>query len=129
MAASGLSRTTRRFRQGFALNSMADGQRYRTPDVIVMRKPARSRPLDPRNVLLACEIVSPGGDERGIKKTVYAEAGIEWYLIVEETPAGFLGELHHLDGGAYAAAAQAPPSGMLELPKPFAAQLNLKDLV
>ncbi|MGH3715215.1 MAG: Uma2 family endonuclease [Micromonosporaceae bacterium] len=108
---------------------MADGRRYRTPDVVVLREPARSRPLDPRNVQLSCEIVSPGGgEERSVKMTVYAEAGIEWYLIVEETPEGFLGELYRLDGDAYRLVADAPAGGVLALPTPYAARLSLDDL-
>lgn len=108
---------------------MAGGRRYRTPDVVVLREPARSRPLDPRNVLLACEIISPGGgDERSVKKTAYAEAGIEWYLILEETPDGFLGELYRLDRKAYALVTETPPGGRLELPAPFDAPIPLHDL-
>lgn len=108
---------------------MAGGRRYRTPDVLVMRDPARHRPLDPGNVVLVCEIVSPhGGDERDEKMTVYAEAGIEWYLVTEETPTGFLGELYRLDDGKYARVAEAPPAGVLRLPEPFAADIDLSEL-
>lgn len=78
---------------------------------------------------MACEIASPGGGEEYDKKMVtYVEAGIEWYLIVAETPAGFRGELFQLDGGKYACVAQAPPAGVLTLPEPFAADIELREL-
>lgn len=108
---------------------MADGHRYRTSDVLVLHEPARGRPLDPRNVVLVCEIVSPsGGDERGDKMTAYAEAGIEWYLIAEETPDGFLGELYRLRDGEHELIAKAPPATALTLPAPFGTIIDLSAL-
>ncbi len=108
---------------------MADGHRYRKPDVLVLREPARGRPMDPDNVLLACEVISPsGGDERGDKLTAYGEAGIEWYLIVEETRDGFLGELYQLQDGRYELLVKTPAAGSLTLPAPFDANIDLSTL-
>lgn len=108
---------------------MADGHRYRRPDVLVLHEPARGRPMDPGNVLLVCEVISPtDGDERGEKMTAYAEAGIEWYLITEETDTGFLGELYRLRDGRYELLVKTPPAGTLTLPAPFNATLDLATL-
>jgi Uma2 family endonuclease len=108
---------------------MADGHRYRRPDVLVLQEPARGRPMDPANVVLVCEIISPsGGDERQEKMTAYAEAGIEWYLITEETADGYLGELHRLRDGRYELLVKAPPAGTLTLPAPFDSAIDLRTL-
>ena len=108
---------------------MADGRRYRRPDVSVLREPASGRPLDPRNVVLVCEIISPGGgDERQEKLTAYADAGIEWYLITEQTEDGYLGELYRLQDGKYQLLVKAPPAGTLTLPAPFDSAIDLRTL-
>jgi hypothetical protein len=80
---------------------------------------------------MACEIVSPGGgDEYDQKMLVYAEAGIQWYLILEETPAGFVGELYKLsaESGKYELHTAAEPAGALPLPEPFSGALQLREL-
>ncbi|MGA8112232.1 MAG: Uma2 family endonuclease [Actinocatenispora sp.] len=110
---------------------MADGNRFRSPDVVVVRTPYRGRPADPANVRMVCEIVSPGGgDEYDQKMVVYAEAGIPWYLILRETPAGFIAELYALDeeSGKYQQHSSAEPAGVLDLPAPFHGALVLRDL-
>ena len=108
---------------------MADGHRYRTPDVLVLHEPARGRPLDPGNVVLVCEVISPsGGEERGDKMTAYAAAGIEWYLVAEETSGGFLAELYRLKDRRYDLLVKAPPAGSLTLPAPFDVEIDLSAL-
>jgi Uma2 family endonuclease len=108
---------------------MADGRRYRAPDVLVLKEFRHGRPMEPANVVLVGEVVSPGGgEERGDKMTAYRDAGIEWYLIVEETPAGFLGELYRLDSDKYELVADAPPAGVLTLPAPFDSEIRLSEL-
>lgn len=108
---------------------MADGRRYRAPDVLVLREWRRGRPMDPANVVLVGEVISPGGgDEYTEKMVAYAEAGIEWYLIVRETPAGFTGELYQLAGGRYQLVGVGEPAGALKLPEPFNDTVQLRDL-
>lgn len=110
---------------------MAKGRRYRSPDAVVLRARYRGRPADPQNVRLVAEIVSPGGgDEYDQKMSVYAEAGIQWYLIAKETPAGYYAELFRLDPAInqYVQHAAAPPADKLELPEPFDGILRLRDL-
>lgn len=108
---------------------MASGRRYRAPDILVLKEWRRGRPMPPENVLLVGEVLSPGGgEEYGEKMTAYLDAGIEWYLIVEETPAGFRGECYRRGTDKYELVAEAGPAGTLTLPEPFAATLNLRDL-
>lgn len=106
-----------------------DGDRYRSPDVVLVREPYRGKPASPENVLLVCEIISPGGgDEWDQKMEVYAKAGIPWYLILQETPAGFYGVLFSLDVDRYVKHSQAAPAGTLDLPEPFRGTLRLREL-
>ncbi|HEY3506714.1 MAG TPA: Uma2 family endonuclease [Actinocatenispora sp.] len=108
---------------------MAGGRRYRAPDVMVLHEWRRGRPMDPANVILVGEVISPGGgDEYGEKMTAYAESGIEWYLIVQETPAGFTGEFYRLTDGAYQLVSRGEPAGRLDLPDPFNATIELREL-
>lgn len=108
---------------------MADGRRYRAPDVLMLREWQRGRPMDPTNVLFVGEVVSPGGgEEYGGKMTAYFDAGIEWYLIVEETPAGHTGELYRRGDSKYELVSEAGPAGMLKFPEPFSAELDLRSL-
>ncbi|WP_279581988.1 Uma2 family endonuclease [Fodinicola feengrottensis] len=110
---------------------MADGHRYRSPDLVVLRSRYRGRPADPQNVQLVAEIVSPGGgDEYDQKMIVYAEAGIAWYLIVQETPAGYFAELYELEttSNKYVRHSATAPAGELDLPEPFHGTLRLRQL-
>lgn len=108
---------------------MAGGRRYRAPDVLLLREWRRGRPMDPANVILVGEVISPGGgEEYGAKMTAYFDAGIEWYLIVEETPAGYTGELYRRGDAKYELLSAAGPAGMLKFPEPFSAELNLRSL-
>lgn len=62
--------------------------RILVPDVVVVVKPtAEVTVFDPREVLLAVEIVSPGSvaADRAIKPPLYAQAGISTYLRIEQT--------------------------------------------
>jgi Uma2 family endonuclease len=65
-------------------NPLATG---RSPDIVVCRQPVRERTvwLDPADVLLVIEIVSPGSEslERVTKPVEYARAGIPNYWRVE----------------------------------------------
>ena len=80
---------------------------------------------DATEVTLVVEIVSPGSAavDRVLKPRLYAEAGIRWYLRVEQE--GPVGHLHELDDGAYREVAAGP---VLELTEPFGATLDLPRL-
>jgi Uma2 family endonuclease len=97
------------------------------PDVAVIRGD-----LDPETVVtdavdvgLVVEVVSPGNaaHDRILKPHLYAEAGIRWYLRVEQE--GPVGHLHELVDGAYREIARGP---VVELAEPFPATLDLPHL-
>ncbi|MEJ2870778.1 Uma2 family endonuclease [Actinomycetospora sp. OC33-EN08] len=97
------------------------------PDVGVMR-----HGLDPAtvvneaaDVVLVVEVVSPGNaaHDRILKPHLYAEAGIRWYLRIEQD--GPVGHLHELVDGAYREVATGP---VVELTEPFPAILDLPHL-
>ncbi|MGH8877679.1 MAG: Uma2 family endonuclease [Stackebrandtia sp.] len=108
----------------------SDGNCVRKPDVLVLVDPEDGRPIPPDNLLLVGEIVSPGSkDEWGDKMADYADAGIPWYLIVQEVGEGFRAELHHLEEpGRYELVASAGPGEELRVPKPFDGSIDLSTL-
>lgn len=80
---------------------------------------------DSSGAALVVEIVSPGNAavDRILKPRLYADAGIRWYLRVEQD--GPSGHLHVLDGGAYREVAHGT---VLELTEPFPATVDLPQL-
>ena len=110
---------------------MADGKRYRTPDVVALRKPGHGRPADPANVLLVVELTSPGGgDEWSLKMQAYAEAGIPGYLIIGCKPSGYTATHHVLVDGGYKQVAYVSEDAddtVLKVTEPFAFSLDLKN--
>ncbi|MDL5156804.1 Uma2 family endonuclease [Actinomycetospora termitidis] len=97
------------------------------PDVAVIRGD-----LDPGTVIndavdvaLVVEVVSPGNaaHDRILKPHLYAEAGVRWYLRVEQE--GPVGHLHELVDGAYREIATGP---VVELTEPFPVTLDLPHL-
>lgn len=102
----------------------------RKPDVLVLADPEEGRPIAPDNLLLVAEVVSPGSkDEWGDKMTDYADAGIPWYLIVQDTKDGYRAELHHLaDSGEYELVEDVNPADVLRLPEPFDGSIDLRTL-
>lgn len=101
---------------------MAEGRRFRMPDVTVTRSPVRGRPIASEDVLLVAEICDEqGGDEWGTRLTAYAEAGIPRYLIHD--PMG----LHALvlRDGDYHLEHKAAPGEPLRLDQPIAVTLRI----
>jgi Uma2 family endonuclease len=77
------------------------------------------------SVLLVCEIVSPSSaaTDRLLKMHYYAEAGIPWYLLVEQQPELVL-RLLRLENGHYAEHATGRPGRPLRLTDPVAVELD-----
>ncbi|GIG70780.1 Uma2 family endonuclease [Phytomonospora endophytica] len=108
---------------------MADGRRFRTPDVMVLRAPAEIRPVPPGDVELVVEVLSPGGGcEWDTKMQVYAAAGIPAYLILEEKGGVVSGWHHELVNGKYALTAEAHDGEELFVVKPFTFTIDLTAL-
>ncbi len=97
------------------------------PDVGVIRADVDPATVvtDADDVTLVLEVVSPGNaaHDRILKPHLYAEAGIRWYLRVEQ--GGPVGHLHELVDGAYREVARGP---VVEIAAPFAATLDLPHL-
>jgi Uma2 family endonuclease len=77
-------------------------------------------------VRLICEIVSasnPAAD-RVLKMQLYAEAGIPWYLLVEQDGKSVLLRLFRLDGDHYTEHAAGAPGIPLEMDLPIAVSLD-----
>lgn len=92
--------------------------------------PEEGRPIAPDNLLLVGEVVPPGSkDEWGDKMTDYADAGIPWYLIVQDTADGYRAELHRLSEAAgYELVETAEPAGSPRLPEPFDGSIDMSTL-
>ncbi|GAB3571808.1 Uma2 family endonuclease [Amycolatopsis endophytica] len=105
------------------INVRLPGQRLLIPDLAVVTTPD----LDTvyyraRDVLLAAEIVSPSSRmlDRVLKRQLYAEAGVPFYLVVD--PAG-QAVLFELAEGEYRESARGE-DGRLSFTEPFEATLD-----
>ena len=105
-----------------AVNIRVSPQRFYIPDVVVtVPIDTRARFLPPDVVRLACEVVSPSSAvyDHGGKLQRYAEAGITWYLVVDDSDEIVL-TLYRLDrsSGEYSRCLQitgsTPPVHQLE---------------
>ncbi|WP_410609385.1 Uma2 family endonuclease [Amycolatopsis sp. lyj-109] len=101
-------------------------QRLLSPDVVILNCPGIDTvACAASDVLLAAEIVSPSTkiQDRVLKRALYAEALIPYYLLVEpgEPTAATLFELQ---GGEYAPIAKSDKAE-IELTRPFTATIRL----
>ena len=103
------------------------------PDILVATRTAvaanHSGILDPRDVALAVEIVSPGSRimDRLTKPAVYASVGITsfWRVELQEGPAIFA---YRLEQGRYIEVGVARPGERLVVNEPFAVSIDPADL-
>ncbi|MEW2382546.1 Uma2 family endonuclease [Micromonospora sp. NPDC047707] len=104
---------------------------YVVPDVFVARESALERggaALDPADVLLVIEVISPSnaGRDLVLKRHEYAVAGIPRYWIVEPRKQS-LTVLENV-GGVYREAAPVTASGTWRSDHPFPLELSLADI-
>jgi Uma2 family endonuclease len=85
--------------------------------------------LDAASIRLVGEITSPSNAavDRVLKKHYYAEAGIPWYLLVEQETRTVC--LFRLGDGGYLPHAVAPAGEVLELTEPITATIDLGRLL
>jgi Uma2 family endonuclease len=88
------------------------------PDVVVTCDLSDSKIYQATSVLLVAEVVSPSSRRRDRvdKPSLYAEAKIPWYLLVEREPTLELTLLRH-QGMGYAKHASAAKGDVLDLPE------------
>jgi Uma2 family endonuclease len=109
-----------------AINIRLRPGRIPIPDLVIVDKvDPRAAFIDGAKVRLVCEIVSPnnGAVDRVLKMHYYAEAGIEWYLLVEPRPELVL-QLFRLHDGGYSQHAHGQLGQPLVLTEPVEAVLD-----
>jgi Uma2 family endonuclease len=114
-----------------AVNVRLKRDRIPIPDLVI------AEPGEPEQVVieavtvrLVCEIVSPGNPatDRVLKMHYYAEAGIPWYLLVEQHPVLTL-RLLRLEDGHYVEHATGRPGQPLRLDRPVSAVVDPTSLL
>ncbi|HEU5115901.1 MAG TPA: Uma2 family endonuclease [Isosphaeraceae bacterium] len=116
-----------------AMGVRLPGNTMLIPDVFVGNREVllanTSGILDPTDVILVAEIVSPGSKimDRLTKPALYADAGIPYYWRVEleNGPAVFA---YGLEGGRYVERGSTRPGERLTLNEPFAVSFDPADL-
>jgi Uma2 family endonuclease len=104
---------------------------YLVPDFFVVLAEALRRggsALDPADIVLIVEVLSPGnrGRDLVLKRYEYAAAGIPTYWIVD--PADRLMRVFELDGDAYREAETVRPGSAWSTTRPFPLSLDLADV-
>jgi Uma2 family endonuclease len=109
-------------------------ERTLTPDLIVGGIPREAVTIAPHEAVLVAEVTSPGNAvvDRTAKKTMYAEAKIGWYLLVEPDFNGCKSltlQLFRLQGNGYVLHAAAKHGEPLTSTDPFPLEIDTAALL
>jgi Uma2 family endonuclease len=99
------------------------------PDLVVGTDFTDGLYLDASAVRLVCEITSPSNatNDRLVKMAYYAEAGIPWYLLIEQETAAL--HLYELAESSYVLRSLTGPGEVLNLGRPLVAAISPEDLL
>ena len=109
------------------VNVVLNGGRLLIPDLVVTTSPGHTDVyFTGDQVLLAIEIMSPSSAvyDRVLKRQLYAEAGVQFFVIVDSKPAVPEVVLYELSGGDYEEIARSR-EGELRMHRPFPATIEL----
>ncbi|MEU7589520.1 Uma2 family endonuclease [Micromonospora sp. NPDC049230] len=112
------------------INLWLNATRILNPDLVVTAELNLAADCVPAGaVLLACEITAPHTAviDRVLKPHLYGEAGIEWYLLVEQEPLTV--HLCQRQGSHYVERSVTRAGEVLELAEPVRATIRPEDLV
>jgi len=115
-----------------AVNVRLNTDRLVIPDLAVVDTDDDFVVVDAIRIPLIGEIVSPGNaaTDRVTKMQLYAESGIESYLLVEqESPTSLTLRLNHLDGSHYVEESVATSGEILIATHPFPFRLDTRSLL
>ncbi|MDG4833315.1 Uma2 family endonuclease [Solwaraspora sp. WMMD1047] len=109
-----------------AVNVRLRPERIKIPDLVVAETDDEGAVVEADEVRLICEIVSPtsAAQDRLIKMRLYADAGIGWYLLVEQDGRTLTLRLFRLDGDHYVEHAVAKSGETLQITEPVRLSLN-----
>jgi Uma2 family endonuclease len=114
-----------------AINIRLQKGRIVVPDVVVVETNDNSTVADVAVVRFICEVVSPNNAarDRVLKRELYAEAGIEWYLVADEERDDTVTlRLYRLSGGRYIEHAAAMNGMVLAAVASFDVRVDTTDL-
>jgi Uma2 family endonuclease len=109
------------------INVVLGENRLLIPDIAVTTTPGADGVYAAGSeVMIAVEITSPSSRtyDRVLKRQLYADAGVPYYLVVDASPDVPVAVLYGLTGGGYVEAARSR-DGMLKMDSPFEATLEL----
>ncbi|MGH3860215.1 Uma2 family endonuclease [Actinokineospora sp.] len=109
------------------VNVVLSSERLLIPDVAVIKTPdVDTLYYKADDILLVVEVISPSSrsHDKALKRTLYAEAGIRYYLLVDPVPRPATAMLFRLDGADYVEIAVSR-AGKLRFGEPFTADIAL----
>ena len=113
------------------VNLRLAGGRILQPDVVVADTDDLGTTVEAAEAKLVVEVVSPSnaGTDRLLKPQLYAAAGIDWFLRVEQPQDSVELHLQRLSGDHYIPSAVASPGELLAAEEPFPFRLEVASLL